>query len=72
MQSIPINGSTGIIHQNLLHAGRAARPDHLLVVVAGAANVRSRKRLICQSQYEVRRGDIRDAALMPRLFQIAV
>jgi dTDP-glucose 4,6-dehydratase len=71
MQSVLITGGAGFIGQNLVHAWRAARPGDRLVVVDAvtyAANVRSLEPLIADRSIQFVRGDIRDAALMRRLF----
>lgn len=72
MQSVLITGGAGFIGQNLVHAWRAARPsDRLLVVDAMtyAANVRSLEPLIADRSILFVKGDIKDAALMRRLFE---
>ena len=71
MQSVLITGGAGFIGQNLVHAWRAARPDDRLTVVDAmtyAANVRSLEPLIADRSIQFVKGDIRDAALMRRLF----
>ncbi len=71
MQSVLITGGAGFIGQNLVHAWRAARPDDRLTVVDAmtyAANVRSLEPLIADRSIEFVKGDVRDAALMQRLF----
>jgi dTDP-glucose 4,6-dehydratase len=72
MQSVLITGGAGFIGQNLVHAWRAARPVDRLVVVDAmtyAANVRSLEPLISEREILFIKGDIRDAALMRRLFE---
>jgi dTDP-glucose 4,6-dehydratase len=72
MQSVLITGGAGFIGQNLVHAWRAARPDDRLVVVDAmtyAANVRSLEPLIADRRILFVNGDIKDAALMRRLFE---
>jgi dTDP-glucose 4,6-dehydratase len=71
MQSVLITGGAGFIGQNLVHAWRAARRDDRLVVVDAmtyAANVRSLEPLIADHSIQFVNGDIKDAALMRRLF----
>jgi dTDP-glucose 4,6-dehydratase len=71
MQSVLISGGAGFIGQNLVHAWRAARPADRLIVVDAmtyAANLRSLEPLIADRSIAFVRGDIRDAALMRRLF----
>src|SRR6202048_1147272 len=71
MERVVITGGAGFIAQNLVHAWRAARPDDRLIVVDAmtyAANVRSLEPLIADRSILFVRGDIRDAALMHRLF----
>jgi dTDP-glucose 4,6-dehydratase len=71
MQSVLITGGAGFIGQNLVHAWRAARPGDRLVVVDAmtyAANLRSLEPLIKDRRILFVRGDIRDAALLRRLF----
>lgn len=71
MHSVLITGGAGFIGQNLVHAWRAARPDDSLTVVDAmtyAANVRSLEPLIRNHSIRFVRGDIRDAALVRRLF----
>lgn len=71
MQSVLITGGAGFIGQNLVHAWRAEHPDDRLVVLDAmtyAANVRSLEPLIADRHIFVRWGDIRDTALMQRLF----
>src|SRR5260370_30251400 len=72
MQSVLITGGAGFIGQNLVHAWRAVRPDDRLTVVDAmtyAANVRSLEPLIADRSILFVKGDIRDAALMRRLFE---
>ena len=69
--SVLISGGAGFIGQNLVHAWRAARPDDRLVVVDAmtyAANIRSLEPLIAEASIRFVNGDIRDAALIARLF----
>jgi dTDP-glucose 4,6-dehydratase len=71
MQTVLITGGAGFIGQNLVHTWRATRPDDLLVVVDAmtyAANLRSLEPLISDRSILFVRGDIKDAALMRRLF----
>ena len=71
MQSVLITGGAGFIGQNLVHAWRAARPADRLVVVDAmtyAANIRSLEPLIADRSILFVKGDIKDAALMRRLF----
>jgi dTDP-glucose 4,6-dehydratase len=71
MQSVLITGGAGFIGQNLVHAWHAARPADRLVVVDAmtyAANIRSLEPLIGDGRILFVKGDIRDAALMRRLF----
>ena len=72
MQSVLITGGAGFIGQNLVHAWRAARPDDRLVVVDAmtyAANVRSLEPLITDRRILFVNGDIKDTALIRRLFE---
>src|SRR3954451_20994384 len=72
MQSVLITGGAGFIGQNLVHAWRAARPEDRLVVIDAmtyAANVRSLEPLISARSIRFVKGDIRDAALLQRLFE---
>lgn len=72
MQSVLITGGAGFIGQNLVHAWRAARPADRLVIVDAmtyAANLRSLEPLIADQSIQFVTGDIRDAALMRRLFE---
>jgi dTDP-glucose 4,6-dehydratase len=72
MQSVLITGGAGFIGQNLVHAWRAARPDDRLVVVDAmtyAANLRSLEPLIANRGILFVKGDVRDAALMRRMFE---
>jgi UDP-glucose 4-epimerase len=71
MQSVLVTGGAGFIGQNLVHAWRAKRPADRPVVVDAmtyAANVRSLEPLIGDGRILFVKGDIRDAALMRRLF----
>src|SRR6476661_10303990 len=71
MQNVLITGGAGFIGQNLVHAWRAARPADRLIVVDAmtyAANLRSLEPLIADRSILFVKGDIRDAALMRRLF----
>src|SRR5437868_14153341 len=72
MQSVLITGGAGFIGQNLVHAWRAARPGDRLVVIDAmtyAANLRSLEPLIADRRIQFVNGDIRDAALIRRLFE---
>ena len=72
MHSVLITGGAGFIGQNLVHAWRASRPADQLVVVDAmtyAANVRSLEPLIADRSIQFVKGDIKDAALMRRLFE---
>ena len=69
--TVLITGGAGFIGQNLVHAWRAARAEDRLVVVDAmtyAANLRSLEPLIADRSIVFVKGDIRDAALMRRLF----
>jgi dTDP-glucose 4,6-dehydratase len=69
--SVLITGGAGFIGQNLVHAWRAARPDDRLVVLDAmtyAANIRSLEPLIADGSILFVKGDIRDAALIGKLF----
>jgi dTDP-glucose 4,6-dehydratase len=69
--SVLITGGAGFIGQNLVHAWRAARPEDRLVVVDAmtyAANIRSLEPLIADASILFVKGDIRDSALIGRLF----
>jgi dTDP-glucose 4,6-dehydratase len=71
MQSVLITGGAGFIGQNLVHAWRVARPQDKIVVIDAmtyAANVRSLEPLITDRSIVFAKGDIRDAALVKRLF----
>lgn len=71
MQNVLITGGAGFIGQNLVHAWRAKRPDDRLTVVDAmtyAANLRSLEPLIADSSIQFVKGDIRDTALISRLF----
>jgi dTDP-glucose 4,6-dehydratase len=71
MHSVLITGGAGFIGQNLVHAWRAIRPQDRLVVVDAmtyAANVRSLEPLIADRSIQFVKGDVRDAALIRRLF----
>jgi dTDP-glucose 4,6-dehydratase len=72
MQSVLITGGAGFIGQNLVHAWRAARPEDRVVVIDAmtyAANVRSLEPLVSARSIRFVNGDIRDAALLQRLFE---
>jgi dTDP-glucose 4,6-dehydratase len=72
MNSVLITGGAGFIGQNLVHAWRAAYPDDRLVVVDAmtyAANVRSLEPLIADRRILFVKGDIKDGALLRRLFE---
>jgi dTDP-glucose 4,6-dehydratase len=71
MQNVLITGGAGFIGQNLVHGWRAARPEDRLIIVDAmtyAANVRSLQPLIADHSILFVKSDIRDAALMRRLF----
>jgi dTDP-glucose 4,6-dehydratase len=71
MHSVLITGGAGFIGQNLVHAWRASRPDDRLTVVDAmtyAANIRSLEPLIKNHSIQFIRSDIRDAAMIRRLF----
>src|SRR5260370_12156680 len=71
MHSVVITGGGGFIGQSLVHARRGGRPGDRLVVVDAmtyAANLRSLEPLIADRSILFVKGDIRDAALMRRLF----
>jgi dTDP-glucose 4,6-dehydratase len=71
MQSVLITGGAGFIGQNLVHAWRAVRPADRLIVVDAltyAANIRRLEPLIAAHDITFVNGDIRDAALLRRLF----
>src|SRR3979411_1143921 len=72
MQSVLITGGAGFIGQNLVHAWHAARPADRLGVVDAmtyAANVAVLELLIVDRSSLFVKGDIKDAALMRRLFE---
>ena len=72
MQSVLITGGAGFIGQNLVHAWRAARPTDRLTVLDAmtyAANIRSLEPLVADGSIRFVKGDIRDPALMQRLFE---
>src|SRR6266481_8168202 len=71
MHSVLITGGAGFIGQNLVHQWSSARPGDRVVVVDAltyAANVSSLEPLITDRRILFVKGDIRDAALMRRLF----
>jgi dTDP-glucose 4,6-dehydratase len=71
MHSVLITGGAGFIGQNLVHAWRASRPGDRLVVLDNmtyAANLKSLEPLIADRSIDFVKGDIRDAALLQRLF----
>src|SRR5450432_246562 len=71
MQRVLITGGAGFIGQNLVHLWRAGRPADRLVVVDAmtyAANIRSLEPLIADASIGFVKGDIRDSALIGRLF----
>src|SRR5260370_39591895 len=71
MQRVMISSGAGFIGQNLVHAWRSALLDDRLTVIDAmtyAANVRSLEPLIADRSIQFVKGDIRDAALLRRLF----
>ena len=71
MHSVLITGGAGFIGQNLVHQWSSSRPEDRLVVVDAltyAANIRSLGPLIADGRLHFVQSDIRDAALMRRLF----
>jgi len=71
MHSVLITGGAGFIGQNLVHQWSSSRPEDRVVVVDAltyAANIRSLEPLIADGRLHFVKSDIRDAALMRRLF----
>jgi dTDP-glucose 4,6-dehydratase len=71
MHSVLITGGAGFIGQNLVHSWSSTRPEDRVVVLDAltyAANIRSLEPLIADGRVSFVKGDIRDAALMQRLF----
>jgi dTDP-glucose 4,6-dehydratase len=71
MPNVLITGGAGFIGQNLVHAWRQSRPRDRVVVLDAmtyAANSRSLEPLIAERSISFVEGDIRDAALVRRLF----